>query len=271
MQLAVSNIAWGADDFKGFVQLLSELECDGVELAPSLLWDDPLQALADDRQTARRMIEDVGLRLAGFHSLFYQLPDLQLFTTTQARSRLADFAKGLISLCADMNGTTLVWGSPKNRHRGKLGKDEAVDIAEPFFCDLAVAALDHGVTICIEPLGREETDFIASCDEGMALVRRVDHPGFKLHLDAKAIITNGEDIGRIVTDYHPSVRHVHIGDPGLTPPGSSGYDHGVIGQALRSVGYAHFVSIEMRKDFGPPQKVITDSVNYVRQQYFAGE
>ncbi|MFM9093133.1 MAG: sugar phosphate isomerase/epimerase family protein, partial [Verrucomicrobiota bacterium] len=49
--------------------------------------------------------------------------------------------------------------------------------------ELAAYARAKGVTICIEPLNRFETDFLNTCDQGLRLVRAVKSPAVKLHLD----------------------------------------------------------------------------------------
>ena len=48
----------------------------------------------------------------------------------------------------------------------------------------AIGAL--GVDLCFEPLAPDDTDFVNTCAQGMELIRRVDHPHFKLHMDVKA-------------------------------------------------------------------------------------
>src|SRR4051812_16252793 len=48
---------------------------------------------------------------------------------------------------------------------------------------LAKHAEAKGVTICIEPLNRFETDFLNTCDQGLKLIKAVGSKRVKLHLD----------------------------------------------------------------------------------------
>jgi len=268
MKLAASNIAWGSRDFERFLALLKHLGCDGVEVAPSLIWEEPIKSTGRERALIRNTTSAAGLTLVGLHSLYYTRPDLLLLGDRTSRMRLSDYTKELMSLCAELGGSTLVFGSPKNRRRGEMLMAEAVDTACDFFAAVSETAEKCGVFLCIEPLGAEESDFINSSEQAMTIVYRVNHPHICLHADAKAIISSHEDYQRTLREYSPYLKHFHVGDPGLAPPGSTGADHSGLGSALRASGYYGFVSIEMRSDFGAPETVIEHSIKYVRECYF---
>lgn len=267
MKLAVSNIAWEPAEMPAHLALLKRLGCDGVELAPSAIWAEPIDASAAERAALRRSIAAEGLELVGFHALFYTRPDLQLFADEASRRAWVGYLNALSALCGELGGKVLIVGSPKNRVRHGRGEEDCLAWAADAFRDAAVAAAASRVTVCIEPLPAKETEFIVSSDEGAALVARVGHPGFGLHLDAKAMFEQGEDIPAAIARHGRSARHFHVGDPGLAPPHSTGFDHEPVGRALRESGYDGYVSIEMRRGFGPTMDVVTDSVNYTRRAY----
>ena len=99
------------------------------------------------------------------------------------------------------------------------------------------------------------------------LVKDVNHPNCRLHLDTKSIINSNEDIGYIAKQCYSYLEHVHVGDPDLMPPGSRGFDHNKIGEALRSLEYEKFVSIEMKKENVANDGVIEKSIDYVKRCY----
>ena len=270
MKLAVSNIAWDPAEFEEHVGLLGELGCDGVELAPSCLWPEPAEATRQERTQIKALIQRAGLEVTGLHSLLYTRPDLQCFKDRQTLRETVAYLKAMAELCADLGGRVLVFGSPRNRIRHGRDLEECMAWAVEGFAEVAHTAARCGVTFCIEPLAPSETEFIQSSREGMALVERVGRPHFGLHLDAKALVGAGEDVEGVFRAYGRRLQHFHVGDPGLAPPGSTGMDHIPIGSALRRSGYEGYVSIEMRRGFGPSREVIARSVAYVRQCYLAG-
>lgn len=267
MKLAVSNIAWEHSEFADHLRLIRDLGCQGVELAPSCIWPEPVDASSAQREAVRSLITSVGLEVAGFHALLYTRPDLQLFESRIGLRQTMNYLKHLLRLCSDLGGKILVFGSPKNRIRAGREYTECLAWAAEGFGDVAREAQRLGVSVCIEPLAPSETDFIQSSDDGMRLVSMVNHPHFSLHLDAKAMIVANEDPSTVFAKYGRHVRHFHVGDPGLAPPGSTGADHSELGRALRGADYHGYVSIEMRKGFGPTRETVTRSVNYVKKVY----
>jgi len=267
MKLAVSNIAWENSEMVDHLRLLSELGCQGVELAPSAIWPEPVDVVSEESVRVKNLIHSFGLEITGFHSLLYTRPELQLFKDRAGLSSTVTYLKQLIRLCGEMEGKVLVFGSPRNRARNGKDNAECMSWAAEGFGEAARAAERWGVTLCIEHLAPTETDFIMSSNEGMELVRLVDHPNFGLHLDAKAMIEANEDFEKAFEEHGQHAKHFHVGDPGLAPPGSTGVDHAPMGRALRRSGYDGYVSIEMRRGFGPTREVVSTSVDYVKSHY----
>ena len=68
---------------------------------------------------------------------------------------------------------------------------------------------------CIEPLGKNETNFITSVKEGGELMKKLNHPNFKLLLDTKAIFYTKEKPSDIFNSYDSIIQHIHISDQEL--------------------------------------------------------
>jgi sugar phosphate isomerase/epimerase len=267
MKISVSNIAWENDQFDNHIKFLGDLQCDGIELATSCIWPEPVEATEEERKTLKKKINQQGLVVVGIHSLFFTRRDLQLFGTDESRRQMAEYLVQLFKLCHDLGGKTLVFGSPGNRKRNGRSYEECIKIAVDFFKSVMPAAQESDVYLCVEPLSKEEADFIQSTAEAYDLVQKVNHTHFTLHLDAKAMLISKENPDDVRIKFGKAAKHCHVGDPDLAPPGSTGADHKPIGDALRDSGYDGYVSIEMRRGFGPSKDVIRKSVEYVRKTY----
>jgi sugar phosphate isomerase/epimerase len=271
VKLAISNIAWEPDALDEHLALVSRLGCQAIELAPSCVWPEPISATAKDRKALQDQLEHHHLHTMGLHALLFTRPDLTLFDNAGSRKATGEYLKELFKLCADLGGKILTFGSPRNRSVKGRDYKECLEIAAGFFESLMPSAAANNVVLCLEFLSTKECDFITSSQEAFTLVEKVNSPHFGLHLDIKALIDSGENYREVFKKYASYTQHVHVGDPGLAPPGSTGIDHKPIGEALRDSGYDQYLSIEMRRGFGHSQEVVKQSIQYVKDCYFAGD
>lgn len=268
IRLSVSNIAWPQNELADHLNLLVELGCDGVEIAPSCIWKEPVQVSDDEVEGLKELISRYNLVIPAFHALLFTRPDLYIFGKESIRQQTVLYLKKLIRLAGMLSVKVLVYGSPASRRVAEKSYDGCYEIALDVFKELGDEAEHHNVIFCIEPLGPSESDFIQTADEGYQIVRDVDSLHFGLHLDVKAMIDAEEDFDAVFERYGAMLKHFHVSDPGLAPPGSTGLDHRLIGKALADSLYDGFVSIEMKREFGDTKEIIRDAVAYVRNSYF---
>ena len=85
MKIAVSNIAWENRYLSEYLTLLKKLGCSGVEIAPNIIWDEPINSSNEDRKNFKNIIHKEGLSIVGFHALLFSRPDLQFFQSEESR------------------------------------------------------------------------------------------------------------------------------------------------------------------------------------------
>lgn len=246
LRLAVSNIAWDRADEAEIVELFRREDVVGVEIAPTKWRDDPLGAPAADVITLRKRWNDAGVSIVSLQSLLFGRPDLQLFGDASSRAALKDFLMRTMDFASLLGARALVFGSPKNRLRGALSVGDATTIAAEFFRSLAPAAAERGCVICLEANPAVYGgDFLLTTADVTALARSVAHPAIGVNVDLGTMILNGEDPRAEITAARELIGHVHVSEPQLAEIGPSPV-HEAAAEALASIGYAHWVSIEMR-------------------------
>ena len=103
------------------------------------------------------------------------------------RRSTGDYLIALAEATRDLGGSLMVLGSPKQRDLlPGVTYDQAAGYAVEVFRRVMPAIGAAGVDLCLEPLARSETNFLNTCAQAMELIRQVDHPRLKLHLDVKA-------------------------------------------------------------------------------------
>jgi D-psicose/D-tagatose/L-ribulose 3-epimerase len=245
-RLAVSNIAWEPDEDDAIAELLRREGVTGVEIAPTKWREKPFDASSGDIALYRRSWEDRGLRVVSLQSLLFGRPDLQLFTGAMERAVLSDYLRRVIDFGASLGAHALVFGSPKNRLRGSLALNEALEIAAEFFRALGPHAAARDIALCIEANPVEYgCDFVTTTAEAAELCTLVDHPAIRVNADLGGMTLAGEDPERSIEAANKFIAHVHASEPHLAELGA-GAKHEAAGPALREIGYRGWVSVEMR-------------------------
>ena len=205
----------------------------------------------------------------GLHWLFVKPAWLHLTTDDPLlRKDTLAFGQHLARICAAMQGTVMVWGSPKQRDLQEDWKyEDASARAAEILHGVAEVAHESGVTIAMEPSGRAETNFLNTAEETVRLIRQVDHPGLRLHLDVKAMSDEEKDIPSIIRESQSELAHFHANDPNLRGPGFGDVEFSPIAETLHEVGYEGFVSVEVF-DYSPdPETIAAQSLKYLREKF----
>ena len=253
MRFGMCNELYEDWSFADVCRSIKSIGYDGVEIAPFTLAKSITDVSGPQRAELKRIIHEEGLLTIGLHWLLAKTEGFYLTSPDAAtRVRTADYFKALAEATHDLGGELMVLGSPKQRDLlPGVTYDAAAGYAIEVFEALAPTLEATGIDLCLEPLAPSETNFLNTCDQASALLARLDHPRFRLHMDVKA--QSGE-VGTTVPDliarHAAGARHFHAQDTNLQGPGMGQVDFGPIMKALVASGYSHWVSVEVF-DYAP--------------------
>lgn len=152
--------------------------------------------------------------------------------------------------------------------RGKLGimpdPCEALDGLTERFRRAAQYAAQCGSRITLEPLNRFEGDFIHSAQDGLAWVKRVNHPSFGLMLDTFHMNIEDVSIRESVREAAPCLWHIHVGDSNRLSAGKGHFDFPGLVQTLKEIGYEGYLSAE-HLTLPDPDTAAQNTARYLRQ------
>ena len=265
MNISISNIAWNRDEDEEIASIMRTFDVVGIDVAPSKIFADPLHATDETIIAYRSWWEEWGFTIVGAQALHFGHPELQLFTSRETRERLFVFTARMIAFVRKLGPTKVVFGSPKNRLRGERSLGNAIEIATMFFQNIGAIAQRYGIQVCIEPNATVYgCDFVTTTAEGLELVERVNHDGFRIHLDLGTMILMRENIRQSIASAVEWMGHFHVSEPHLEQVGglNTREHHEEAAAALREHGYSGWVAIEMRNNI---QARNTDAVTRALQ------
>jgi sugar phosphate isomerase/epimerase len=263
MKFAICNETFEGGSHSEGLALSKKLGYTGVEVAPFTLGLDVREIRQGTRREYRAMVEDLGMSILGLHWLLAKTSGFHLTTDDAAvRSKTADYFKSLIELCVDLGGNIMVLGSPLQRNfTAPMTHDQAMDNAIDVIGRLTSDLESANVRLAIEPLGPQEGNFLNHASQARAMIQRIASPNVRLHLDVKAMSSEGFQIAQIIQDHADLLIHFHANDPNKLGPGMGDVDQAPIFKALKDIGYSGWVSVEVF-DYSPGvEQILTASMD----------
>jgi len=258
--LEEETLAIYSGDLETAFAKVAALGYDGVEL----MTKEPKQL---DGVRIKRWLDEQGLELAGLctghvygeDELGLVDPDAQ--RAARGMARLQTF----VDFAAEHFGAGTLVNIGRSRGPGYPGDMERTlrEMAEKFR-ELAEYARPHGIRLVLEPINVHQVNHIHTTQEGIEMVRRVDHANFGLMLDVYHM--NIEDV-----DIYDSFRaagdlcwFVHFTDNNRKYPGSAHLDFAQIVAVLREIGYDGYISNEILP-WPNPDMAARETIAFLRQ------
>ncbi len=256
-RFAICNETFDGWPHERVCRLVASLGYTGLEIAPFTLAPLITDVTKEQRKTVRKQADEAGLTILGLHWLLAKTTGYTITSPdASVRQRTADYLSELAKCCRDLGGDILVFGSPQQRkipegHNLEHAKEFAVDT----FRRASQSFADYGVTLCLEPLGPSETEFLNTCAEACELIERIDHPNFALHQDVKAMSSERLPVPELIRRYAKATRHFHANDPNRRGPGFGDVDFRPIFKAMKESHYDGWISVEVF-DYSPDPETI---------------
>lgn len=266
MKLAISNIAWKAEHDAEVFACLRDYDVKGIELAPTRLWSD-WQVSPEQMAAYGNGLAEQSLICSSFQAILFNQPQLHLFGTPEQTLALLSHLKRVADLAAAIGAKNMVFGAPKQRDRRDLTLEQATARAIEVFSEIGEYCMSQQVCLCLEPNPTEyQCNFITDSLSGAALVRQVNSPGFRLHLDTAGMHLAGEDTGAAILNNVDVLAHIHLSEPYLGDFSAPHVAHHQVAEALAAIDWQGWMAIEMRSTATPVQSV-QQALEFVQKTY----
>lgn len=267
MRLGICSEIFKGWETEKLFSFLKETGYEGLEIAPFTLAETVDEIPAGTIKLIRDCSERYGIKIIGTHWLLVKPEGLSVSGKDRAlREKTADYLCKLARFTSDVGGDIMVFGSPKQRN---VGEGQTVDEVKGNVKEVMLKVLDEcekrKVFLCLEPLAKTETNFINTARQAVEIIEEINSPYLKLHLDVKAMSGEEKAIPDIIKDSKKHLKHFHVNDKNLSGPGFGEVDYKPIIEALKSIGYGGWLSVEVF-DFSPGSETIAKkSIEYLKK------
>jgi len=271
MNFAICNEIFQGWKIEEAMQFAAKTGYAGIEIAPFTIAKYVTEISKQERQRIRDAAAQADIAITGIHWVLAQTEGLFLTHNDPAvRKTSSKYFVELVNFCSDIGGNIIVVGSPKHRNipEGATAM-QAWDWAKETIREAVARALNRGVTICLEPLSSQETNFINTAEEAVRFVKQFHSPSLKVILDVKAMSSEKKSIPEIIRESWPHFAYFHANDKNLKGPGFGEVDFLPIAATLRDVGYKGWVSVEVFNFDEGPEAIATRSLDYLRKTFSA--
>lgn len=265
MKFAICNETFQDWPLEKAFNFAAECGYAGLEIAPFTLSNYATDISAAQRAEVRRLAEAAGLEIIGLHWLLAKTEGFCMTSPDAAvRRKTANYFGELARMCGEMGGKIMVCGSPQQRNLAPgMTPEQGMELAADVFTMALPAFEQADVTLALEPLGPQETNFMNTAAEAVKLAERIGSPHVRLHLDVKAMSSESTPIPDLIRQFRQVMVHFHANDPNRQGPGMGDLDFGPIFQALGEIDYRGWVSVEVF-DYTPGiERLARQSIEYM--------
>lgn len=269
IKFGICNEIFAGWEIERILEYAAGIGYDVLEIAPFTLG----QTVTDISKQRRAEIRDaalrVGMEISGLHWVLAKTEGLHINSArAEVRDRTSHYLCELVQCCADLGGSRIILGSPKQRMVEEgVTYEAAWSLAKEVLTPAARRAEDAGVVICIEPLGPAETNFINTAAEARRFAYEMGGSSVSVILDVKAMSAEGKPLPEIIRESKGFFDYFHANDPNLKGPGFGEMDYRPIAEALKDAGYSGTISVEVFDFTEGPETIATESLRYLKSVF----
>jgi sugar phosphate isomerase/epimerase len=246
MKFAICNETFGDWPIERGFQAARKYGYTGIEVAPFTLGKSVYEITESQRTEYRHCAIEHGLEIIGLHWLLAKTSGY----------KTSEYFCALTQLCSELGGKLMVLGSPLQRNfPDTMSHEDAMENAADLLGKVVPSLEKYDIQIAIEPLGPQEGNFLNHAYQASELIDMIGSQHVQLHLDVKAMSSEGEPIDAIIRKYADILIHFHANDPNRLGPGMGEVDQKPIFEALKEIEYSGWVSVEVF-DYAPGVETI---------------
>jgi D-psicose/D-tagatose/L-ribulose 3-epimerase len=273
LRLAICNEMFDGLPLSEVFSIASSLGYDAVEVAPFTISSSVRRISPEERRRIHDLAHERGIAVAGTHWILISDLNLMLFDQLGGcRRETVDYLKDVVIFTADIGGEVVVFGSPRQR---SVPSPELLEVAKRNAAhalgEIGDLAEECSVIFCIEPLSKDQTNFVNTASEAVELIDDAGGGGLGLILDVRSMCDESKTFSEIIALGSKHLKHFHANDCNGYIPGSGSADYRQIMSSLKMARYDRYLSVEVFDSRPSPFHVARESIKKLREFMGWGE
>ena len=166
----------------------------------------------------------------------------------RCRREALSYIRRVLEICESLGVKFLVGpaysATGKRRRLPEDQRRREWDLAVQGLTEAGKMALDHGVTLAIEPLNRFETDLVNTSEQVKRLIRDIDLPSVRIHLDTFHMHIEEQSVYAAIVRAGDDLVYLDASESDRGTPGTGQVHWQEVARALRDIDYAGDCIIE---------------------------
>ncbi|NHV98992.1 MAG: sugar phosphate isomerase/epimerase [Thaumarchaeota archaeon] len=257
MKLSICNEVFSGMDITEVLLYVKRFGYNGIEIAPFTMGSNVEKISSDRRREIRKKAIENSIEIVGTHWVLVCDKNVNLFNELgEVRKEALKYLITVVEFTSEIGGRIVVFGSPKQRSiPSKEVFKKAWDSAVSAFREIGDSAKEKMVVFCIEPLSKDQTNFINNVSEAIKFIKDVDHENIRLILDVRSMCDEKRSFRDIIKEGKTYLEHFHANDCNGYIPGSGSANYKEIVQSLIEIEYSGYLSVEVF-DYQPNAETI---------------
>lgn len=184
----------------------------------------------------------------------------------EERAAAVKFLKKLIDV-TEILGAKLTGGvnyAGSGYFSGKLRSQEEMEMCAEYLHEICSYAANKGIDVAVEPVKRFESHFLNTAQQAMELIRFVNEPNLKVHLDTFHMNIEEADIPAAILSCGDKLAHMHLVDSNRGAPGMGHIPWVEVYKALKQIDFNGTACIET---FNPETLTETCLMTYLTRRF----
>lgn len=242
MKFGINTVLWVWPFTSDHLHLFKKIKDMGFDLVEIALEDRSSSHIAKIKEGLRHF--DLGCCICGNFG-----PERDVLSEDESvQKRAREYIKESIDICKELGAGILVGPTYSVGIKPEFllpeKKEEMWQRSIRNLQKVCPYAEENNVIIAVEALNRYETNFITTVDDALKLVKKVDSPALKIHLDTYHMNIEEKNLGEAIEKAGDFLYHFHASENDRGTPGSGNVNWEDVAHSLKKINYNKSVVIE---------------------------